>query len=388
MPQSIDKYKILIASPSDLLDERASMDEVFTELNKTYGSRNNLILELIKWETHSAPAASKTDVQDVIDKDIGSDYDLFIGILWKKFGTPTNKFGSGTEQEFQNAYSRFKQNPETLHILFYFKTSTPLSLADIEPPQLEKVNKFKRELGEKNVFYWEYNNIEELQKFLRIHIPQRIDELRKLNIVLESNNREIKQTVIEEELFEEELGIIDYQELIEESFGDSTQALLRITESTEWIANEINKKTDEILSLTTGKKDISKKVARDFFRRTAAVMNDFANRVEPDIPIFINSFEKGIDALSNLVTLYRSDIDNAQEAVFQEAIDLITELLSSIESAEYGMESFLESVKTLPKMEKQLNRARRNVEIKLEEFLNKLKISYSIANELYKNLHK
>ncbi|NOX65498.1 MAG: hypothetical protein GXO85_06790 [Chlorobi bacterium] len=388
MPQSINKYKILVASPSDVLDERESMDEVFSELDKTYGSRNNLVLELIKWETNTAPAISETDIQDLIDKDVGSDYDLFIGILWKKFGTPTKKFGSGTEQEFQNAYTRFKKKPKALQILFYFKTSTPLSLSDIEPSELEKVNKFKKELGKKNVYYWEYNNTEELQKFLRIHIPQRIDELRKTNIISESNKKETKQAIIEEELYEEELGIIDYQELIEESFGDSTQALLRISESTEWIGNEINKKTDEIQSLTAKKLDISKKVARDFFRRTAEVMNDFAKRIEPDIPIFMNSFEKGIDALSNLVTLYCSDIDNTQDAVIQEITDLIIGLLSSIKVAEEGIESFLESIKTLPRMEKQLNKARRNVAIKIEEFLNKLKISYSIANELYKNLHK
>ncbi len=72
MPQSIDKYKILVASPSDVLDERESMDEVITELNHTYGSRTKVILELIKWETHSAPAASEKDVQDLIDKGISA----------------------------------------------------------------------------------------------------------------------------------------------------------------------------------------------------------------------------------------------------------------------------------------------------------------------------
>lgn len=387
MPQSIDKYRILVSSPSDVLDERESMDIVITELNHTYGSRTNVILELVKWETHSAPAASETDVQDLIDKDLGSDYDLFIGILWKKFGTPTTKYGSGTEQEFRNAHLRFKQDPKSLQILFYFKTSAPFSLSDIDPLQLEKVNMFKSELGNKGVYYWDYNTNEELQRFLRFHIPKRIDELRKSSTNFETKINLIEQPVHEEVPNEEELGIIDYQEIAEESFGDSTQALLRIAEATEWVGKEITIKTDELTSLTSRKKDISKKVQRDFYRRTANIMNDFANRIEPDIPIFINRFEIGIDAFSNLVTLYRSDLVGTHEENIQEAIDSIKSIASGIQDGLHGMESFLVSVSNLPRMEKQLNRARRNVEIKLKQLINKLEVSYSIAIELYKNLN-
>ena len=153
------------------------------------------------------------------------------------------------------------------------------------------------------------------------------------------------------------------------------------------IVNIYKKKTAEYTSLTTGKKDISKKVARDFYRRTADIMNDFANRIEPDIPIFVNSFERGADAFSNLVSIYRLDLAGTQEENIQEAINSITSLISGLPKSVNGMESFLVSVSALPRMEKQLNRARRNVEIKLKELISKLEVSYSIATELYKNLN-
>jgi hypothetical protein len=125
MPTLIEKYKVFLASPGDLANDRQSIEEVISELNTTYGSRNNLIIELVKWETHSAPAASNSDVQSVIDNDIKLDYDLFIGILWARFGTPTNKFESGTEQEFYNAYEIHKKTPNSVQILFYFNVSGP-----------------------------------------------------------------------------------------------------------------------------------------------------------------------------------------------------------------------------------------------------------------------
>ncbi len=52
------------------------------------------------------------DSQDVINKQIGSDYHIFVGIMWKKFGTETKRAGSGTEEEFSLAYDRYKKNKD------------------------------------------------------------------------------------------------------------------------------------------------------------------------------------------------------------------------------------------------------------------------------------
>ena len=387
MPKKIDKYRILVASPNDVRDERESIKEVIDELNNTYGVRENVVIELVRWETHSAPAISNTSIQDIIDKDLGDDYDLFVGILWKKFGTPTKKFDSGTEQEFRNAYSRFVANPSTVQILFYFKTLPPLSLSDIEPNELRKVNEFKQILGEKSVLYWEYNTIEDLQKFLRIHITKRLDELIKnyqSQILAPQSNNEVKF----ESTTEEELGVIDYQEIIEESFGDSTSALLRITEATNWIGKEIKKKTSEISSLSSSKQMIGKKTLRDFFSRTASILNDYASRIEPDIPIFIRNFEKGTDAISNLVMIYRTDFGESKQNDIDNVKNSIEALKKEIGISLMKVKYFLDSVNNLPRMAKELNQARRNVEIKLKELLNKTEVAHSIVTELQKNLNK
>ena len=386
MPKSVTKYKILIASPSDVQDERESINEVINELNNTYGSRSDVILEIIKWETHSAPAASESDIQNQIDKDLGADYDLFIGILWKRFGTPTSKYESGTEQEFVNAFKKFKNDPNSIQILFYFKTSAPTKLSEIEPLELGKVNKFRHDLGNKSILYWDFNTSEELQKFLRIHIPKRIDELKK-----SSQNNESKKILTDQESNdtneeEDELGILDFQEIVDESFNDSTRALNNITEATIWVGNEIRKKTAEINILASKDQDISKKNQRDIYRRTAEIMNDYANRLEPEIPIFSNNFGKGIDAFSNLINLYRIDLGEKHEENIKTAIETIVGLVNGLKEGIISTKSFLDSVSKLPRMEKQLNRARRNVEIMLKELISKYEVSYSIADELCKDL--
>jgi hypothetical protein len=42
MPSTITKYKIFLASSSDLQNERASIDEVINELNLTFGKHHDI----------------------------------------------------------------------------------------------------------------------------------------------------------------------------------------------------------------------------------------------------------------------------------------------------------------------------------------------------------
>ncbi|WP_462074860.1 hypothetical protein [Nitrospira sp. CMX1] len=54
----------------------------------------------------------------MINDQIG-EYDIFIGIMWRRFGTPTGVAGSGTEGEFRIAYKRWQENPQ-IALMFYF----------------------------------------------------------------------------------------------------------------------------------------------------------------------------------------------------------------------------------------------------------------------------
>lgn len=382
MPESVVKYKIFVASPSDVTDERTSIDEVISELNQTFGLNKNIVLELIKWETHSAPGISTDGSQSIINSDIGTNYDLFIGILWTKFGTPTKKANSGTEEEFQIAYQRFLDSPDSIQILFYFKTSTPNSLSNIDPIQLGKVQEFKRSIGGKGSLYWEYTTVEELQKFLRIHIPKRINQLieqQNVKVVVSAPSSET------EVLISEELGIIDYQEIIEDSFANAAKGVERLADSVNWIGEEITKKTEEANKLSENQ-EVAKKVLRDYFRRTAKVLNDFADRIDPDINIFISNFEDGADAISKLINISKNDFKMVDQDDFDQAFETLVKMDEGLSSGLTGVLSFLEAVRGFPRMEKEMNKARKNVESKLELLISKMEISLTLSSELQKEL--
>lgn len=387
MPQLISKYRLFLASPSDLNEEREAVSEVVSELNLSFGNPNNIVIELLKWETNSAPAISKTSIQEIINKDI-PEYDLFIGLLWMKFGTPTKDFGSGTEEEFNIAHKKFISDDKSLQILFYFKNSPPHSLDSINPEQLSKVMAFKNSLGEKNVMYWDFNALEELQKFLRIHILNRINELIKNSSIpkeLSSSDNITEEIQVQE--YEEEFGVLDYEEIIQESFEASTEAMNRISSAMEWIGNEMNKKAAELEKLVKNNhgQALSAKVQRNLYDRTAVAMNEFASRIEPEMPIYINNFEKGIDAFAKMAIIYKSDFEGKEEEI-EVAKSSLENLLFQITGGIESMIGFSETVDVLPRMSKELNKARTNVSEKIHDMIIKIQTSYSIANEVHKNM--
>jgi hypothetical protein len=147
MPEDFRKFRIFAASPGDCDTEREQLARVVNELNITIPAiapEKRVVLELVRWETHVHPAIGE-EPQSVVNEQIG-DYDIFVGILWKRMGTPTSTAVSGTEEEFRRAYRRWSRDRE-LRILFYF-CQQPFAPPRTrrEARQLYEVVKFRREL--------------------------------------------------------------------------------------------------------------------------------------------------------------------------------------------------------------------------------------------------
>lgn len=168
------KLKIFVASPSDVSDERETVSLVVQEIKRTIGDIRNVDLETIKWETHSFPDVGD-DAQDVINKQIGK-YDIFVGIMWKRFGTPTKRSSSGTGEEFERAYEYFK-NFKRPKIMFYFRKTPFYPSNTDELTQVKKVLTFRKKLEKLGVLFWEYEKAIDFERDLREHLIRQVLEL-------------------------------------------------------------------------------------------------------------------------------------------------------------------------------------------------------------------
>jgi hypothetical protein len=55
VPFKSDTYRVLIASPSDLADERRIVTDAINEWNAQHAAAEATVLLPVKWETHSIP---------------------------------------------------------------------------------------------------------------------------------------------------------------------------------------------------------------------------------------------------------------------------------------------------------------------------------------------
>ncbi len=143
------KLRIFLASPSDVAEERLRVHDIATALNRTgnVADQLGLTLEVLDWHTHVAPLMGRPE--DVILQQLPTEtWDIFVGILWLRFGAPTGAldpqtglaFDSGTEEEFVHAYKAWQKNGQP-KVLFY-RCTRPASFDQIDPDHLKRVKLF------------------------------------------------------------------------------------------------------------------------------------------------------------------------------------------------------------------------------------------------------
>jgi hypothetical protein len=137
--------RVFVASPGDVRSEREQLRKVIEELNLTIAALapdRGIVLELVRWETHVPPGVGG-DAQDQVNFYITDDYDVFVGIMWKRMGTATPRAGSGTEEEFNRAKKKWEGDKHA-PVMFYFCQEPfppPRNVEEID--QLRKVVEFR-----------------------------------------------------------------------------------------------------------------------------------------------------------------------------------------------------------------------------------------------------
>jgi hypothetical protein len=364
MPASITKLKIFIASPSDVVDERVVLDHVVNELNKQPGGRLGISLELVKWETDSYPSFGD-DAQSVINNQIGEDYDIFIGILSKRFGTPTSRGESGTLEEFSRAYKRARENPNGIRVMFYFNDS-PVPPSELNLEQYSEIDGFRSSLGEQGVYYWQYKKPEDFERIVRMHLGKVMEEFgTKWG---QDSGRKAEVDTIQPE-YKEILCVetpIDSQ--TEEGFLDLIITSVDDMESAGESINRIGALLQELKIKTVGSTDemnrlsqpVNPHEARSIINRLAENWENFAQRAEVELPILSAKFRSGIDSYTKSAQLL-TDFGTKDRDQVVNAIDAVRKIRSASIEAQVSTKNFRDVLQKIPRLTVQLNHAKRHL---------------------------
>jgi hypothetical protein len=168
--------KVFLASPSDVIEEREALARLVRDINDVLAflaPENRLTLELVRYETHSYPDIGQA--QEVINRQIPIDYDIFIGVMWRRCGTRTANSASGTIEEFRRACEK-RSKGHLPRIMFYFcEQLIPIpDAAELE--QLAEVVKFRDEIS-KIGFTWTYPSHADFAEHVRGGLLRAIRDL-------------------------------------------------------------------------------------------------------------------------------------------------------------------------------------------------------------------
>lgn len=128
-------YRILIASPSDVAEEREIAVSVIQAWNDLNSHARNVVLLPLRWETHTAPEYN-TRPQEAINRAIVDDCDLLLGIFWTRIGTPTGVADSGSLEEIERVAAAGKPV-----MLYFSQVSSDPYLVD--SGQFQRLREFK-----------------------------------------------------------------------------------------------------------------------------------------------------------------------------------------------------------------------------------------------------
>jgi hypothetical protein len=112
---AIQLIRLFLASPSDVSDERLAVRRIVGELNgslQPHGWR----VELLGWEDRGpAGGRAQADINPDVER-----CDVFLGVLWRSWGTPTGAASSGFSEEWKLARDRFERTGSP-DLWLYFK---------------------------------------------------------------------------------------------------------------------------------------------------------------------------------------------------------------------------------------------------------------------------
>lgn len=182
-----------------------------------------------------------------------------------------------------------------------------------------------------------------------------------------------------------ELGLLEFQDILNTKSAEAVKSLNEITVSTIWIGEQISESAQKLNMINEQKPVNQIQLARAVINTSAKAMNQYAMKIEQPIQNWIISFEEIVGAFKGLLQVSDNIIP---EESWQENKEALRLLLSNVDSSYGQLVEFYKSVKGLPKMTQYIIFAKKNVCSKLKELLDSIDRCKISANEMIDLINK
>lgn len=172
MTPNVTLYNLLISCPGDIKSELTLIESAVDEFNEFYAETLGIMIKTRHW-SKSSYAQSGGKPQALLNEQFITKCDAAVAIMWTKFGSPTDEYGSGTEEEIEIMLQSGKQ-------VFMYFSDKPIPPSQMNGEEYKKIQDFRKKYKDRGV-YFTYSSDEELKKLVFAHLSMYFLSKKKVN---------------------------------------------------------------------------------------------------------------------------------------------------------------------------------------------------------------
>jgi len=418
MAQQLTQLTIFFSGTSAVEAECAALKAVIEELNRMLAKSHKILLKVVSWPNDFRPGVNQ-DLQSEINRQIQGQYDIYIGVLGSRFGTATQRAGSGTEEEFQIAVSQFLQDTTSIRVLFYFKRANQDPFT-IDTKQLIKVHKFRSDLSQKGVIYRDFKDTANFVEIVREHLWNLISDewngnvwklielpsqrdTNEINTQSEQKTEEkatsVTEIIAESEdvtLVPEETGYFDLMKEFYTAVESMKSSLGNMTEYTVHIGEQFNVHTESANNLMGkygdkpkigGSRDAQKYLtkAKEVVDNAGSDLETYTGKMRPQISALKTDLQVMLNRFRDVYIFANEKFETSEEQKQKDA-GALHEFIETMVTLVGEIMIFQESITNLPALTTKFNKARKHATTVIGELIAEIKIAIDQGNNILKQI--
>jgi hypothetical protein len=353
----------------------------------------------------------------------------YLGLLGTRFGTPTPRARSGTEEEFEDALARFQKDSRSVRVFFYFKRSAddPFTI-DVE--QLQKVKSFRDSLAPRGILYRDFRDTTEFISLVQDHLYNLVvdewqgeawtpilptDQNRKVPTTDASTPSEVLgspplkaklddvqvdsavTTAADSWTDAEEFGFLEYMASFYEAANALIETMTRMSQDMERMNEQIRARTAETEFIQQEYERVKNvggsRTQQDFIGKargtvdqTAANLDDFVATMTASVEQYrSHSWEMFANLRNGLFAGSQFDGGNPGENASKNR-EALAKLVDVLRTGRESIGQFQSSISQVPALTGKFKRARRRTAEVLGEFIAEMSLTIDEAERLLQEL--